>query len=97
MGRDAGRHYSRIARKGAEAFRGPATMRPRSPRAFTGARAAYAILPPCTPRRARATGDAIAKGVKVTACATPCATSSYGARSRGVQGQSPDCILPSKD
>src|SRR5246127_5725653 len=63
VGRDAGR-LQRFVRQGAEAFTGDVSDAAALTKAFTGARAAYLLLPPITSREDQEReSDAIAKAV----------------------------------
>jgi uncharacterized protein YbjT (DUF2867 family) len=78
VGRDVGR-LQRFARKGAEAFPADMTDAAALTKAFTGARAAYAILPPLHSREEQERqSDAIAKGVKESRPRYAVHLSSYG-------------------
>ncbi|MGB7280673.1 MAG: NmrA family NAD(P)-binding protein [Candidatus Acidiferrum sp.] len=79
VGRDVGR-LQRFVRKGAEAFATDMSDSTALSKAFSGARAAYLLLPPITSREDQEReSDAIAKAVKGSGL--PCAVhlSSYGA------------------
>jgi len=94
VGRDVGR-LQRFVRKGAEAFPADMTDAAALTKAFTGARAAYAILPPLHSREEQERqSDAIAKGVKESGLRYAVHLSSYGAQVPRVRGRSPDCIRP---
>jgi uncharacterized protein YbjT (DUF2867 family) len=80
VGRDVGR-LQRFVRKGAEAFPADMTDAAALTKAFTGARAAYAILPPLHSREEQERqSDAIAKGVKESGLRHAVHLSSYGAQ-----------------
>src|SRR6266481_968397 len=78
VGRDVGR-LRRFVRKGAEAFPADMTDAAALTKAFTGARAAYAILPPLHSREEQEQqSDAIAKGAKESGLRHAVHLSSYG-------------------
>jgi uncharacterized protein YbjT (DUF2867 family) len=80
VGRDVGR-LQRFVRKGAEAFPADMTDAAALTKAFTGARAGYAILPPLHSREElERQSDAIAKGVKESGLRHAVHLSSYGAQ-----------------
>src|SRR5580700_9702143 len=80
VGRDVGRLH-RFVRKGAEAFAADMTDAAALSKAFSGARAAYAILPPLHSREEQERqSDAIAKGVKESGLRHAVHLSSYGAQ-----------------
>jgi uncharacterized protein YbjT (DUF2867 family) len=80
VGRDVGR-LQRFVRKGGEAFSTDMTDPAALTKAFTGARAAYAILPPLHSREEQERqSDAIAKGVKESGLRYAVHLSSYGAQ-----------------
>ncbi len=80
MGRDAGR-LERFVRKGAEAFRADVSDAVALTKAFSGARAAYLVLPPITSREDQERqSDAIAKAVKESGLRYAVHLSSYGAQ-----------------
>jgi uncharacterized protein YbjT (DUF2867 family) len=80
MGRDAGR-LQRFVRKGAEAFMGELSDAPALTKAFSGARAAYLMLPPVKSREDQERdSDAIAKAVKESGLRYAVHLSSYGAQ-----------------
>jgi uncharacterized protein YbjT (DUF2867 family) len=80
VGRDVGR-LQRFVRKGAEAFPADMTDAAALTKAFTSARAAYAILPPLHSREEQERqSDAIAKGVKESDLRHAVHLSSYGAQ-----------------
>jgi len=80
VGRDVGR-LQRFVRKGAEAFPADMTDAAALTKAFSGARAAYAILPPLHSREEQERqSDAIAKGVKESGLRHAVHLSSYGAQ-----------------
>jgi uncharacterized protein YbjT (DUF2867 family) len=80
VGRDAGR-LQRFVRKGAEAFPADMTDAAALTEAFSGARAAYAILPPLHSREEQEQqSDAIAKGVRESGLRHAVHLSSYGAQ-----------------
>jgi uncharacterized protein YbjT (DUF2867 family) len=79
VGRDAGR-LQRYMRKGAEVFTGNVSDAVALTKAFTGARAAYLMLPPITSREDQEReSDAIAKAVKESGLRYAVNLSSYGA------------------
>src|SRR5580765_651450 len=79
MGRDAGR-LQRFVRKGAEAFRADVSDAAVLSKAFSGARAAYLMLPPVKSREDQEReSDAIAKAVKESGLRYAVHLSSYGA------------------
>jgi uncharacterized protein YbjT (DUF2867 family) len=79
MGRDAGR-LQRFVRKGAEAFTVDVSEAAALAKAFSGARAAYLMLPPITTREDQeGQSDAIAKAVKESGLRYAVHLSSYGA------------------
>jgi uncharacterized protein YbjT (DUF2867 family) len=79
VGRDPGR-LQRFVRKGAEAFAADLTDAAALTKAFTGARAAYLLLPPLHSREEQEQqSDAIAKGVKESGLRYAVHLSSYGA------------------
>src|SRR5580700_2465293 len=80
VGRDVER-LQRFVRKGAEAFPADMTDAAALTKAFSGARAAYAILPPLHSREEQEQqSDAIAKGVKESGLRHAVNLSSYGAQ-----------------
>src|ERR1700761_4491086 len=80
MGRDTGR-LQRFARKGAEAFAADLSDAASLTKAFSGARAAYLLLPPAKSREGREReSDAIAKAVKESGLRYAVHLSSYGAQ-----------------
>jgi uncharacterized protein YbjT (DUF2867 family) len=80
VGRDVGR-LQRFVRKGAEAFPADMTDVAALTKAFSGARAAYAILPPLHSREEQEQqSDAIAKGVRESGLRYAVHLSSYGAQ-----------------
>src|SRR5580692_11785876 len=80
VGRDVGR-LQRFVRKGAEAFPADMTDAAALTKAFTGARAAYAILPPLHSREEQERqSDAIATGVRESGLGYAVHLSSYGAQ-----------------
>jgi uncharacterized protein YbjT (DUF2867 family) len=80
VGRDAGR-LQRFVRQGAEAFTGDVSDAAALTKAFSGARAAYLILPPITSREDQEReSDAIAKAVKESGLRYAVHLSSYGAQ-----------------
>jgi uncharacterized protein YbjT (DUF2867 family) len=80
MGRDAGR-LQRFVDKGAEAFTADMSDAAALTKAFSGARAAYLLLPPVKSREAQERGsDAIAKAVKESGVRFAVHLSSYGAQ-----------------
>ena len=79
VGRDAER-LQRFVRKGAEAFTGDVSDAVALTRAFSGARAAYLLLPPITSREDQEReSDAIAKAAKDSGLPYAVYLSSYGA------------------
>ena len=79
MGRDAGR-LERFVRKGAEAFTANVSDAAALTKAFSGAHAAYLMLPPVTSREDQERqSDAIAKAVKESGLRYAVHLSSYGA------------------
>jgi uncharacterized protein YbjT (DUF2867 family) len=79
IGRDAGR-LQRFVRKGAEAFTADVSDAAALTKAFSGARAAYLMLPPITSREDQEReSDAIAKAVKESGLRYAVHLSSYGA------------------
>jgi uncharacterized protein YbjT (DUF2867 family) len=79
IGRDAGR-LQRFVRKGAEAFTADTSDAAALTKAFSGARAAYLLLPPITSREDQERqSDAIAKAVKESGLRYAVYLSSYGA------------------
>jgi uncharacterized protein YbjT (DUF2867 family) len=79
LGRDAGR-LQRFARKGAEAFTADVSDAVALTKAFSGARAAYLMLPPLNSREEQERqSDAIAKAVKESGLRYAVHLSSYGA------------------
>jgi uncharacterized protein YbjT (DUF2867 family) len=80
MGRDAGR-LERFVRKGAEAFTANVSDAAALTKAFSGARAAYLMLPPAKSREDQEReSDAIAKAVKESGLRYAVHLSSYGAQ-----------------
>src|SRR6266446_3958903 len=80
MGRDAGR-LQRFVRKGAEAFTANVSDAAALTKAFSGARAAYLMLPPVTSREDQEReSDAIAKAVKESGLRYAVHLSSYAAQ-----------------
>jgi uncharacterized protein YbjT (DUF2867 family) len=80
VGRDAGR-LQRFVEKGAEAFTAELTDVAALTKAFSGARAAYLLLPPVKSRETQAReSDAIAKVVKESGLRYAVHLSSYGAQ-----------------
>ena len=80
VGRDAGR-LQRFVDKGAEAFTADLSDAAAITKAFSGARAAYLLLPPVKSRETQAReSDAIAKAVKESALRYAVHLSSYGAQ-----------------
>jgi uncharacterized protein YbjT (DUF2867 family) len=85
-GRDAGR-LQRIVRKGGEAFTADVSDAAALSKAFSGARAAYLMLPPLNSREEQERqGDAIAKAVKDSGLRYAVHLSSYGAHVPGGTG-----------
>jgi uncharacterized protein YbjT (DUF2867 family) len=79
LGRDAGR-LQRFARKGAEAFTADVSDAVALTKAFSGARAAYLMLPPLNSREEQERqSDAISKAVKESGLRYAVHLSSYGA------------------
>jgi uncharacterized protein YbjT (DUF2867 family) len=79
VGRDAGR-LQRFVRKGAEAFTGDVSDAVALTKAFSGARAAYLLLPPITSREEQEReSDAIAQAVTEAGLRYAVYLSSYGA------------------
>jgi uncharacterized protein YbjT (DUF2867 family) len=79
VGRDVGR-LQRFVRKGAEAFTADTSDAAALTKAFSGARAAYLMLPPITSREDQEReSDAIAKAVKQSGLRYAVHLSSYGA------------------
>src|SRR5580704_1494694 len=79
LGRDAGR-LQRFARKGAEGFTADVSDAVALTKAFSGARAAYLMLPPLNSREEQERqSDAIAKAVKESGLRYAVHLSSYGA------------------
>ncbi len=79
VGRDAGR-LQRFVRQGAEAFTGDVSDAAALTKAFTGARAAYLLLPPITSREDQEReSDAIAHAVTESGLRYAVHLSSYGA------------------
>ncbi len=79
VGRDAGR-LQRFVRRGAEAFTGDISDAAALTKAFSGARAAYLLLPPITSREDQEReSDAIAKAVTESGLPYAVYLSSYGA------------------
>jgi uncharacterized protein YbjT (DUF2867 family) len=79
VGRDAGR-LQRFVRKGAEAFTAELSDAAALTKGFSGARAAYVMLPPLNSREEQARqSDAIAKAVKDSGLRYAVHLSSYGA------------------
>jgi len=79
VGRDAGR-LQRFVRQGAEAFAGDASNAAALTKAFSGARAAYLMLPPITSREDQEReSDAIAQAVTESGLRYAVHLSSYGA------------------
>jgi uncharacterized protein YbjT (DUF2867 family) len=80
VGRDAER-LQRFVRKGAEAFKADVSDAAALTKAFSGARAAYLLLPPITSREDQERqSDAIAKAVKESSLRYAVYLSSYGAQ-----------------
>src|SRR5271170_5033616 len=95
VGRDVGR-LQNFVRKGAEAFVADMTDAVALTKAFTGARAAYAILPPLHSREEQERqSDAIAKGIKDSGLRHAVHLSSYGAQAP--QGTGPVTGLHSSE
>jgi uncharacterized protein YbjT (DUF2867 family) len=79
VGRDAGR-LERFVRQGAEAFTGDVSDAAALTKAFSGARAAYLMLPPITSRENQEReSDAIARAVRESGLRCAVHLSSYGA------------------
>jgi uncharacterized protein YbjT (DUF2867 family) len=79
MGRDAGR-LERFVRKGAEAVTANVSDAAALTKAFSGARAAYLMLPPSSREDQERQSDAIAKAVKGSGLRYAVHLSSYGAQ-----------------
>src|ERR1700681_3795564 len=80
VGRDAGR-LQRFVRQGAEAFTATMSDAAALTKAFSGARAAYLLLPPAkSPEEQERESDAIAKAVKESGLRYAVHLSSYGAQ-----------------
>ena len=80
VGRDAGR-LQRFVRQGAEAFTATVSDAPALTKAFSGARAAYLMLPPAKSREDQERdSDGIAKAVKESGLRYAVHLSSYGAQ-----------------
>ena len=80
MGRDAGR-LQRFVGKGAEAFTADMSDAAALIEAFSGARAAYLLLPPAkSPEEQERDSDAVAKAVRETGLRYAVHLSSYGAQ-----------------
>ncbi len=80
VGRDLGRLQQRFVRKGAEAFMANVNDAAALTKAFSGARAAYLMLPPVASREDQERqSDAIAKAVKESGLRYAVHLSSYGA------------------
>jgi len=95
VGRDAGR-LERFVRKGAEAFTGDVSDAVALTKAFSGARAAYLLLPPITSREDQEReSDAIAKAAKESGLSHALYLSSYGAHVR--EGTGPVAGLHSSE
>ena len=95
MGRDAGR-LQRFVRKGAEAFMANVSDAAALTKAFSGARAAYLMLPPVISRKDQEReSDAIAKAVKESGLRYAVHLSSYGAHVR--EGTGPVAGLHSSE
>ena len=85
-------------RKGAEAVTANVSDAAALTKAFSGADAAYLMLPPITSREDQERqSDAIAKAVKESGLRYAVHLSSYGAMFRKAPGQSQGCILRSKN
>ena len=96
-GRDAGR-LQRFVTKGANAVTADLSDAAALTKAFTGARAAYLMLPPITSREDQEReSDAIAKAVKESGLRYALHLSSYGAHVPEAPGRSRGCILLSKN
>jgi uncharacterized protein YbjT (DUF2867 family) len=95
VGRDVGR-LERFVRKGAEAFTADLSDAAALTKAFSGARAAYLMLPPITSREDQEReSDAIAKAVKESGLRYAVNLSSYGAHVR--EGTGPIAGLHSSE
>src|SRR5258708_8607254 len=95
MGRDAGR-LQRFVRQGAEAFTANVSDAAALTKAFSGARAAYLMLPPAKSREDQERdSDAIAKAVKESGLPYAGHLSSSGAQ--GPEGTGPVAVLPSSE
>src|ERR1700747_2355099 len=80
VGRDAGR-LQRFVRQGAEAFTGDVSDAAALTKAFTGARAAYLLLPPAkSPEEQERDSDAVAKAARESGFRYAVHLSSYGAQ-----------------
>ena len=97
IGRDLGRLQS-FVRKGAEAFTANVSDAAALTKAFSGARAAYLMLPPAKSREDQERdSDGIAKAVKESGLRYAVHLSSYGAQVPEGTGQLRGCILRSKN
>jgi uncharacterized protein YbjT (DUF2867 family) len=97
VGRDLGR-LQRFVDKGAEAFTADLSDAATLTKAFTGARAAYLMLPPAKSREEQERdSDGIAKAVKESGLRYAVHLSSTARKSRKVPGQSQGCILRNKN
>src|ERR1700730_3026123 len=95
VGRDAGR-LQRFVRQGAEAFTADMSDAAALTKAFTGARAAYLMLPPAKSREEQERdSDGIAKAVKESGLRYAVNLSSYGAQ--GAEGGGPVSGLHSSE
>ena len=97
IGRNA-RRLQRFVTKGANAFTADLSDAVALTNAFTGARAAYLMLPPITSREDQEREiDAISKAVKESGLRYALHLSSYGAHVPEAPGRSRGCILLSKN
>ena len=97
MGRDAGR-LQRFVRQGAEAFTANISDAAALTKGFSGARAAYLMLPPVKSREDQEReSDAIAKAVKESGLRYAVHLSATARMFRSAPGQSRGCILRSKN
>ena len=95
LGRDSGR-LQRFVDKGAEAFTADMSDAAALTKAFSGARAAYLLLPPVKSREEQEReSDAIAKAVKDSGLRYAVHLSSYGAQK--APGRLRGCILRKKN
>ncbi len=97
LGRDTGR-LQRFVDKGAEAFTADLSDAAAVAKAFSGARAAYLLLPPAkSPEEQERDSDAVAKAARESGLRYAVHLSSYGAQLAEGAGQSRGCILRSKN